>query len=194
MLILRPPVPRWWHLCFLIFWTAQFCGFCVISVFFIRLVRSFPSAFGGLPLDLKLVLIGQFVVLACWMLVCVRFGLWSFRQYQIGLIPRKLWISDNSIHLNHAGNWRISTLTRDLQTIREIRLKPIKGFIGDTAGALLIIRFGRFRRWSFRFKQNQMPVAIEACRQFGQRLDSREKSNEAIADVEMSKGKAEQHQ
>jgi hypothetical protein len=171
ILILRPSTPRWLYLFFLIFSIAQFCAFCVLSLFFIRVLRSFPLPFGRMPRDLKLIFIGQLASIAFWLLESVWFGAWSFRQYQMGLTPRKLWISNGSIHLNRAGNWRVSTKTRDLQSIREIRLKPIKGFIGGTAGAHLIVRFGRFRHWNFRFKQNQMPLAAEAQRQFGQRLE-----------------------
>jgi len=186
ILILRPSTPRWLYLFFLIFSTAQFCAFCVLGVFFIRVLRSFPSPFGGLSRDLKLVLIGPFAAIAFWLVESVWFGAWSFRQYQMGLTPRRLWISNGSIHLNHAGNWRVSTLTRNLQSIREICVKPIKGFIGGTAGAHLIVRFGRFRRWSFRFKQNQMALATEACRHFEKHLVGDGKNAEGSVQVEIS--------
>lgn len=136
ILILRPLTPRWLYLFFLIFSIAQFCAFCVLSLFFIRVLRSFPLPFGRMPRDLKLIFIGQLASIAFWLLESVWFGAWSFRQYQMGLTPRKLWISNGSIHLNRAGNWRVSTKTRDLQSIREIRLKPIKVHWGHRRRAL----------------------------------------------------------
>ena len=171
ILVLRPPVPRGWYLSLFIFGIAQFCALCAIVVFFIRVLSSFPSSIGGLPHDLKLLLIGQFAGVAFWMLEGICFATWSFRQYQMGLTPRRLWISNGAIHLSRAANWRVSTKTRDLQSVREIYLKLIKGFTGGAAGALLIVRFGRFRRWSFRFKQNQMLLANEARSRFSRCLE-----------------------
>lgn len=171
ILIVRPVTPRWWYLCFLVFWIFQFCALCALSVAFIRVSRSFSSRAGGLPQGVKLLLIGQVAIIALWQLISVYLGAWSFRQYQMALTPRRLWISNGAIHLNCASKWQVSTKTRDLRSIREVNLKPIKGFTGGTAGATLRVRFGRFRCWDFPFKQNQMPIAIEAQQLFARCLE-----------------------
>ena len=181
ILILRPSPPRWWYLCLAIYSVVQFCVFCVLVVIFLRMwfalwspmTSGFPA--NTLSRDDRLLFIIQFAGIAFWLFESILLGTFSFRQYQIGLTPRRLWMSNGSIHLNHAGYWRVSTRTRDLRSIRGIRLKPIKSFLGGTAGAFLTVRFGRFRRWSFRFKQNQMPLAHEAQSRFARCLEQSSK-------------------